>query len=1160
MRILHTFLFVFLLATLYTGVSAVPAKAQDPVLGGGVILTAEEKDWLEAHPEILLGAPTDYPPMVIKRNDGTHVGVLVDLFKLISQHLNTNISLHIEDSWGNVQEKAKNRVIDGLAFGGKDPSRDDLYSATDIVMRTYFSVFGRYKAEYQIKRFSDLDGKRIGYKGAARPTRSLLEKLPAAILTPYDSHESMSQALLSKEIDVIVAWMSYDHWRKNKMQGTIDNVLIIDEYPIEMVTYVRNDWPELIPILNKTILALQADELPRLVNKWFGEWPQLFTPNAIALTSEERIWLTQNHTVRIRAVDYPPYLIINGEEEPQGIAVEYLKLVKERTGINIQYEVTEQPFAEFLESMNQGNGPDMTAIIQRTPEREQYLSFTEPYLTSPYAIFMRVRDNPIFDIQGLTGKTLAVPRGFVVYELLARDYPEIRLTLFDSDEKALLALATGQADAYIGNLTAASHIVHKRGLADLKVTAPSPFTEQTLSMGIRSDWPELTSIINKALASIKEEEKNAIRKKYLAIKFEQGIEKALVVKWVLIVLGSTLGILAIFLFWNRRLAVATSKRKDAEERLLTTFDNMPIAAVMINHDDSMYLHNKRFLELFGYTLEDIPHLSDWWVKAYPEEEYRKWVIETWNACLQRSIETGENIEAKEYKVTCKNGDVRDMEISGHFLGDRYLATLIDNTERNQAKAEIMKAKEAADNANLAKSIFLASMSHELRTPLNAILGFSKLLAQNPKVPADETEKLSIINRSGQHLLSMINDVLDLTKIETGRIDLKEYPFELSALMKEMSVTVGSSATEKGLAMHVEDEAVSFPYIKADLGKLRQVMINLLSNAVKFTDEGQITIRCMTDAIPENTDKCVVLIEVEDTGPGIKPDRLESIFEPFVQGHNLSERRGTGLGLSICKQCLEIMGGTIEVDSEVGAGSIFRVRVVAEIVEAADISTPVDDKPRVIGLTPTEISRRILITDDNRENLLLMKSLLEEVGFVVLEAENGEEAVEIFRKESPDLVWMDMRMPVMDGYKATRKIRQIPGGDTVPIIAITASAFLEQRDEILAAGCNDMVTKPFQEHEIFETMARFLDIGYIYARETGTPSDQVDETDLTSTMLSELPPELLQELLNACLDLDMEGLAHVIERLKVEAPETAKGLKHLADNFQTGRIHELIEKI
>ena len=348
-------------------------------------------------------------------------------------------------------------------------------------------------------------------------------------------------------------------------------------------------------------------------------------------------------------------------------------------------------------------------------------------------------------------------------------------------------------------------------------------------------------------------------------------------------------------------------------------------------------------------------------------------------------------------------------------------------------------------------MFLANMSHELRTPLNAILGFSGMLARGGNIAPDQQEKLSIINRSGQHLLAMINDVLDLSKIEAESVELQENPFDLVALLKEISVVIQSRATEKGLFVAVETESISSPYVKADMGKLRQILINLLNNAVNFTDEGGVTIRCGTIPILEEPTRCHIVIEVEDTGIGIDSARQAQIFEPFVRGIDESIRKGTGLGLSICKKHAEFMGGTIEVESELGKGSLFQLRLPAKTAEAADVRTSVDDKPRVIGLVPTDKTWRILVADDNRANLLLLKSLLEEVGFFVVEAKNGQEAVEAFKKETSDLIWMDMRMPVMDGYEATRRIRGLPGGDTVKIVAITASAFKEQRSDILAAG-------------------------------------------------------------------------------------------------------------
>jgi PAS domain S-box-containing protein len=319
---------------------------------------------------------------------------------------------------------------------------------------------------------------------------------------------------------------------------------------------------------------------------------------------------------------------------------------------------------------------------------------------------------------------------------------------------------------------------------------------------------------------------------------------------------------------------------------------------MVDMDGNMYFRNNRFIELFGYAPQEIAKLDDWWIKAYPDPQYRDWVIRTWSGHVRRSEQTGSDIQPGEYRVTCKDGQVRDVEISGIAFGERYLATLIDNTERNRIQAELQKAKESAEEANLAKSLFLASMSHELRTPLNAMLGFASLLGRDPAATAAQQEKLAIIGRSGEHLLGMINDILDLSKIEAGRLELREAPFDLWHLLAEISAMIQSRAGEKGLAFALDAEAIAAPYLAADAGKVRQILLNLLGNAVKFTDAGAITLRCGTEPIAGEPGRCRVWMEVADTGPGI-PDAVQAhIFEPFVQGARTAETKGAGLGLAI----------------------------------------------------------------------------------------------------------------------------------------------------------------------------------------------------------------------------------------------------------------------
>jgi signal transduction histidine kinase/DNA-binding response OmpR family regulator len=482
-----------------------------------------------------------------------------------------------------------------------------------------------------------------------------------------------------------------------------------------------------------------------------------------------------------------------------------------------------------------------------------------------------------------------------------------------------------------------------------------------------------------------------------------------------------------------------------------------------------------------------------------------------------------------------------------------------NEVLNQEIGERKRAEEAAESANQAKSEFLANMSHELRTPLNAILGFARNLARAQDLAPEHHNEVDIIRRSGDHLLEMIDEILSLSRVEAGRVELQQAPFDLVRTLEDIGQMITSPAQAKGLRFDLELDAALPRVMRGDVGKIRQVLINLLGNAVKFTQQGYVCLRACTKPMDNDPARVLLQLAVEDSGVGIAEEQLPTIFDSFMQGdHTGDTAQGTGLGLTICRSLVDVMEGRIDVTSKPGKGSVFTVTFPIELAETSALVHEDTHEAQVIGLEPGETARRILVADDNADNRALLTMMLERVGFEVREAENGETAIEQFNSWGPHLICMDMRMPVMDGYAATKAIRKLPGGNQVKIIAVTASVFKEQRDEILGAGCDEFVRKPVHESELFEAIRRQLGVDYRYADTVTLHAAEAGE--LTGEMLTGLPGGLLEELRQAVLVLDRAAMAVLIERIEAHAPETAKGLQKLVDDFQFDRIREMLEEL
>jgi hypothetical protein len=474
-----------------------------------------------------------------------------------------------------------------------------------------------------------------------------------------------------------------------------------------------------------------------------------------------------------------------------------------------------------------------------------------------------------------------------------------------------------------------------------------------------------------------------------------------------------------------------------------------------------------------------------------------------------------------------------MGLAGVILGTRRLRR--SERERNKAAEALQEAKEKAEAANRVKSEFLAHMSHELRTPLNAILGFSRIMRRDPAVTSSQQEDLTVISRSGLHLLDLINDVLEMSKIEAGRMTLNESTIDLYTLLDTLGSMFHLRVQDKGLELTFERSPAVPRHIRCDERKLRQVFMNLLSNAAKFTEKGRISVRVGYEREEEegkpSRPEGRLLVEVEDTGPGIAQEEMEKLFEAFSQtASGRKAQEGTGLGLAISHRFVQLMGGDIEVTSEVGRGSVFKFDVLAAEAEAETVKE-IRKLRRVMGLAPGQRLPRILVVDDVENNRRLLVKVLESVGLEAREATNGEEAISVWESWEPQLIWMDMAMPVMNGYEATQRIKSTIKGQATVIVALTASVLEEDRTKVFDSGCDDFVRKPFRESEIFETMAKHLGLEYLYEKEEEREVVRGRAAELTPEALSCLPPELLASLQAAASLGDLEALKSLVKKVE-----------------------------
>lgn len=521
--------------------------------------------------------------------------------------------------------------------------------------------------------------------------------------------------------------------------------------------------------------------------------------------------------------------------------------------------------------------------------------------------------------------------------------------------------------------------------------------------------------------------------------------------------------------------------------------------------------------------------------------------------------------------------IAELEINERDL-EEYCQTLKDRISRRNSELAavteslrdtgrqlqaVSKARAAAEKSSKTKSRFLADMSREIRTPLNTVIGFSQLLENDGSLTPEQAGKAKAIADSGRSLLNLINDILDLSRIDAGRMPTRKTAFCLHDLLDDLVTLFLTRTREKGLNMVLEGLEDVPRYVTTDESKLRQALIVLAENAVRVTQSGQVVLRVSGDNsdnsendAPDTHGTYNLVVEVENSGPAVTDQEKENIFDPFTQDQKGKNNGDTGLGLAIGRKLIELIGGEISVESQAGKGSTFNFRIPVKKAPGLEKS-PVKESDHVAGLKPGTGPFRILLVEDLEDNRWLLRDLLEPVGFEVKEAANGREGLEVFKQWAPHAVLMDLNMPVMDGYESARKIKATPEGKSVPIIAVTASAFEDSKKLASEKGFQGYIRKPFRPEELYSILAETLGLEYVFTHETDNPKESVPRTSIARKDLASLPEDIIASMRNASQQGNMDELRKIISRAHGLSPEAVRQLLNLAAYHDYEKLFEIL---
>jgi len=921
-------------------------------------LTPEEINWLEKHPDIIVGFDGDYAPYSFKNEKGLFEGIAVDYVDEIKCKTGLSFSTYPEGAWENLYQDTMDGKVDVIATLMIRPDRLKYFIYTKPYISLKYYIITR-KDNNTIMSRQCLHNKKLVLVKDYSTTNDIREKFPFAIHNLVDTITDAVIVVSSGNADAsVLALGMAQHIIAKHNISNLKFVAPYDQESFEQGFGIRKDLPELASILDKALKLIDNEERIRIFQRWSKLEiakketvldTMLLSEEQSILTPQEKQWIENHPIIKVAScASWAPVEFVDHDGEYKGISIDYLHLISKHFGINFQIEKN----ISWLKGLDmlKRKELDLLTAVSEIKDHKNYITFSRPYLTLPSAIFTLDYISYVHKPESLAQKKIGVLNEYAIESYLIERYPEIEIVEMENVAEALKQLQYKSIYAYAGSIFITSYYIKQEGYNNIKISGYLDHKYQ-VSMGTRKDWPELAGIIQKGLESIDKNELNNIYKSWIPVNYEETVNYDYVWK-LLLVCGAIFIIIAI---WNRVLKNEVIERKRAEQ------------------------------------------------------------------------------EATEAQLSMINV-IREL------------------------KAE----KEKAEAAVKSKTAFLANISHEIRTPMNAVLGYIDVVMDHEDILEKSRKHLQIARASAASLLSLMNEILDVSKAESGKLSINNKSFNMHNVIHSVMDIMTDKALKKGLKIYQFITPDIPVYVYGDANRLRQILINLIDNAIKFTMNGNVTLSVKQSDQPD-----FIHFSVEDTGIGIDNEKLSTIFDPFVQLDDSTTRNygGTGLGTTIVKHLVELMGGTINVQSEPNKGSqfYFHVHMPATEILPDELSNYEDNT--------SAKQLQILLVEDIIVNAKLVKNRLAKQGHTVDHAWNGREAIHKLSINQYDMVLMDIQMPLMNGIEATKHIRQM-GLKNIPIIALTASVYQHEKQIYFDAGMNDIVSKPIDFNYLFKIIKKY----------------------------------------------------------------------------------------